>query len=124
MEEVISKYEARFIMQRLGRGAEFDHLLYNLLPTLVDEWVTQGVDVSIEHCFVRRGNACALRIDCVLPTGTESHTILLNSEPRLFAVFNREKLLDVVSSNKLTGFLNQLVRSRAGCQNQGHVQPI
>ena len=124
MEKVISKYEARFIMQRLGRAAEFDHLLYNLLPALVDEWVTQGIDVSIEHCFVRRGKACALRIDCLLPGGTESHTILLNSEPRLFAVFNRGKLLDVVSSNKLTGFLNQLVLSRAGCQNQGHVQPI
>ena len=63
MEEVISKYEARFIMQRLGRAAEFDHLLYNLLPALVDEWVTQGIDVSIEHCFVRRGKACALRIE-------------------------------------------------------------
>ena len=124
MEEVISKYEAQFIMQRVGRGAEFDHLLYNVLPSLVDEWAAQGVEVSIEHCFVRRGNACALRIDCQSALGTESHTVLLNSDPRLFAVFTRGKLLDVVSGNKLTQFLNDLVRGRLRGKNRGNAQPI
>ncbi len=112
MDDVISKYEAQYIMRGLGRGEEFEHLLYHVLPTLAEEWAAKGVGVSLEHCFVRRGAACALRIDCQSSRGVESHTILLNSDPSLYAVFTCGKLLEVVTRNKLTPFLNQLVRSR------------
>ena len=63
MDDVISRYEAQYIMRGLGRGEEFEHLLYHVLPTLAEEWAAKGVGVSLEHCFVRRGAACALRID-------------------------------------------------------------
>ena len=45
MDDVISKYEAQYIMRGLGRGEEFEHLLYHVLPTLADEWAAKGVDV-------------------------------------------------------------------------------
>ena len=42
MDDVISKYEAQYIMRGLGRGEEFEHLLYHVLPTLAEEWAAKG----------------------------------------------------------------------------------
>ncbi len=100
METVISKYEARYIMASVGRTQEFDELLYLVLPDLVEEWATTGLALSIEHCFVKKGNACLLRIDCIGANDVEQQLIVLNGDKKTLAVFPHLGRPTVVSWNQ------------------------
>lgn len=113
MENIISKHEARHIMSAKGREREYDALVHGLLPGLVEEWVSQGLQVSIEHCFIRINGACSLKISCVTPAGQESHTVLLNGDDALFPIFCCGQLKTVVTSKRLSQTLSQLVKESA-----------
>jgi hypothetical protein len=109
METVISKYEARYIMACVGRAQEFDELLYAVLPDLVEEWTNNGVALSIEHCFVKKGGACLLRIDCVGNNSVEQQHILLNSDKKTLAVFPSTGRMAVVSWSRFKQKMSDLV---------------
>ncbi len=113
MENIISKHEARHIMAAKGREREYDALVHRMLPGLVEEWVSQGLEVSIEHCFIRIHGACSLNISCISPAGEESHTVLLNGDAALFPIFCCGQLKTVVTSKRLNLTLSQLVKDSA-----------
>lgn len=120
METVISKHEARHIMRSIGRSEEYDALVHRLLPQCVEAWVSQGLAVSIEHCFIRRQGACSLKIECVSPQGRESHAVLLNGEAALFPIFSRGQLVTVVTSKRLEKVLSAIVHASAMRLHQRH----
>ncbi len=113
MEQIISKHEARHIMASKGRASEYDVLVHGMLPSLVEQWVTQGLEVSIEHCFIRINGACSLKITCIAPKGEESHTVLLNGDAALFPIFSNGQLKTVVTSKRLSAVLSEMVSSSA-----------
>jgi hypothetical protein len=109
METVISKYEARYIMASVGRTQEFDELLYLVLPDLVEEWATTGLALSIEHCFVKKGNACLLRIDCIGADNVEQQLVLLNGDKKTLAVFAHQGRPSVVSLNQFKKHMSDVI---------------
>ena len=109
MNTVISKHEARYTMAQLGRVQEFDELLYVVLPDLVDEWTSSGVALSIEHCFVRHGAACLLRIDCIGSHGAEHQFILLNGDKQTLAIFPHTGRTAVVSWNRFKQHISNFI---------------
>ena len=113
MEHTISKHEARHIMLTKGRLHEYDALVHRMLPALVEEWVSQGLNVSIEHCFIRINGAVSLKISCISPNGNESHSVLLNGDATLFPIFSCGKLKTVVTAKRLNQVLSQVVRDSA-----------
>jgi len=113
MEHIISKHEARHIMAAKGRASEYDVLVHGMLPALVEQWVSQGLEVSIEHCFIRINGACSLKITCISPHGEESHSVLLNGDATLFPIFSNGQLKTVVTSKRLSGVLSQMVSDSA-----------
>ena len=113
MEHIISKHEARHIMAAKGRASEYDVLVHGMLPALVEQWVSQGLEVSIEHCFIRINGACSLKITCISPSGEESHSVLLNGDATLFPIFSNGQLKTVVTSKRLSGVLSQMVSDSA-----------